>query len=303
MQNYTVNEINPYVIHCGYLNSLNCLPSGTVYEKRTVKWHELELMLWGEGYIITEGKKLFAKKGDIFYRKPGMAVQGVAPYYCYIILFDMVYDRGRMNLYNEQEIMDAGISIAGMKDGINLTKKAAVPDFPESMNTRQFHRYRELFETVYNEFICHSGQNQLLLKTCLLQIMLLLYTEWMSTAILQNSSRSVHTNFIKVAAAKEFMDVHSASKVMLSEIAEAVDLSPNFLCRIFKSITGMSPIAYLNTNKINHAKKLLSETNMSVKEISYECGFENDTYFYSLFRKMEGITPSMYRQKQRSVFL
>ena len=302
MLDNSMNDINPYIIHCGYLNSSNCPPSGTVYEKRTVKWHELELILWGEGYVITEGKKLLAKKGHIFYRKPGMVVQGVSPYYCYLIIFDMVFDRDRFSLYNENEIMNAGKTLVEAKYGITRSGDASDSYLSDIMNTMQFQRFKDLFEIIYNDFINHGGENQFFLKTHLMQIILQMHTEWSSTGILQNSSLSIRSNFLKIIAAREFINSRVASRVTLSEIAHATALSPNFLCRIFKSIMGQSPIEYMNSCKINLAKKLLNETNMSVKEISYECGFENDTYFYSLFKKVEEMTPSVYRQKQRTIF-
>ena len=55
----------------------------------------------------------------------------------------------------------------------------------------------------------------------------------------------------------------------------------------------------LITQKSYDAKRFLIESNKSIKEIAYECGFENDSYFYTLFKKTEGISPSAYQRKAK----
>jgi YesN/AraC family two-component response regulator len=70
---------------------------------------------------------------------------------------------------------------------------------------------------------------------------------------------------------------------------------------VFREIVGDNVIAYVNRCKIRDAKKSLIDTNKAVKEISFEYGFENETYFYTLFKKLEGITPSEFRVQHRKL--
>jgi len=57
----------------------------------------------------------------------------------------------------------------------------------------------------------------------------------------------------------------------------------------------MSPIEFILNEKIKHAKKLLSNPNINVSEVSYATGFEDSNYFIRLFKKYEGVTPKQYQ--------
>jgi AraC-like DNA-binding protein len=57
----------------------------------------------------------------------------------------------------------------------------------------------------------------------------------------------------------------------------------------------MSPIEFILNEKIKYAKKLLSNPNMHIAEVSYATGFEDANYFIRLFKKYEGVTPKQYQ--------
>lgn len=302
MYGYNINEINPYVIYCGHLNETTCPPPGTVYEKRRVKWYEVELILWGEGYIVTEGKKLYARKGDLFFRKPGMVVQGVSPYYCYIIVFDLFYDKENPS-YMDENFLDSGGIYGKVCKPEGTWEIPACFDFPHVMNAIHYGELEKFFAGSYNEFIYQREESQLFLKTNLLQILLLMYNEWSSLNYSQHVSRSIRSNYSRVMDVKKYIDSNIESRFKLSELADMAKLSPNFFCRIFRDIVGETLINYINKSKINLAKKMLIESNKGVKEIAYNCGFENDTYFYTLFKRVTGMSPSQYRERQHFIFL
>lgn len=299
---YNFDDINPYIINCGILNKANCSPAGTVYEQRVVKWFEIELIFWGEGHIFTEGNKIKTERGDIFFRTPGMVVQGVLPYYCSLIIFDMFFDKDKINLYSDPNLTDAGMSKAEGVDKKSPEYDSSGFNLPHVLKTRQFGRFEELFLTIYNGFINCKSERQFYLKTFLMQILLSAYKEWSDLRTLQHKSRSVVLNHSKVMLSKRYIDENICSRFTLLELADIAELSPNFFCRAFKNSLGVTPIEYINNLKMNFAKKLLIETNKGIKEIAYECGYENDTYFYTLFKKLEGISPAYYRERQMQIF-
>lgn len=69
--------------------------------------------------------------------------------------------------------------------------------------------------------------------------------------------------------------------------------------KLFKSETGYSPHQYHLNLRINKAKELLQTTELNIKEIAYQTGFESEFYFSKLFRKKSGISPTDYRTKKR----
>lgn len=104
---------------------------------------------------------------------------------------------------------------------------------------------------------------------------------------------------LKVSRYKEivsYIEKHYAESISLKDLADTVSCNGQYLCRFFKEITGSSPIQYLIAYRIERACILLSDTTMSVLEISMECGFDNASYFIRKFRQLKGCTPKQFRK-------
>lgn len=86
------------------------------------------------------------------------------------------------------------------------------------------------------------------------------------------------------------------NKISLEDISTCVCMSPFHFSRVFKRETGYSPYEYVTMLRINHAKTLLKTTNLLVKEIAFECGFNSETCFIIAFKKHAGIAPSEFRK-------
>ncbi len=85
----------------------------------------------------------------------------------------------------------------------------------------------------------------------------------------------------------------------ISEIAESLYLSKSYLQKIYKSYFGRSIIEEMIQFRIDNAKTLLAQTDMTVTEISRECGYSSYNYFVRQFRMCEGCSPSEYRDEQK----
>ena len=79
-------------------------------------------------------------------------------------------------------------------------------------------------------------------------------------------------------------------------LCSSMHISHSHLCRIFKQHENMSPIAYINTLKMERAKELLKNTSMSVLEVSSASGFREYEYFLRLFKRCLGVSPTTYRK-------
>ena len=84
-------------------------------------------------------------------------------------------------------------------------------------------------------------------------------------------------------------------ELSLGEFAQSVNLSVWRLCHIFKSDVGMPPIRYLRLLRMERAKDLLESSFLSVKEIAYQVGLNDESHFVRDFKSTYGFSPALYR--------
>ena len=100
---------------------------------------------------------------------------------------------------------------------------------------------------------------------------------------------------------RDYIKYHFMHNITLNELCHLIDVTPQHLCRIFKQCTGMRPVEYITHIRLDYAKNLLANTKHSISDISVWCGFENQNYFWRIFKKNVNMTPGEYR-KNNSFF-
>ena len=109
-----------------------------------------------------------------------------------------------------------------------------------------------------------------------------------SNSIIENERINKIFNYIKI---------NYKDKVCLEEASNLICMTKPSFCRYFKKHTGKRFTEFLNEYRINNALKLLAQTEMDIKNICYECGFNNFSHFNRLFKNTLNLTPSEYRKK------
>ncbi|MGV8963498.1 MAG: AraC family transcriptional regulator [Candidatus Saccharimonadaceae bacterium] len=99
-----------------------------------------------------------------------------------------------------------------------------------------------------------------------------------------------------IERAKIIMTENIFKQIDIQQIATNLGTSYSWFRKEFKEYTGFSPAQYFKELKLRKAKELLSETNLSIKEIAYKLDFSSYEYFLSFFRRRVGVTPSDYRK-------
>ncbi len=89
-------------------------------------------------------------------------------------------------------------------------------------------------------------------------------------------------------------------ELSLGEFAQSVNLSVWRLCHIFKSDVGMPPIRYLRLMRMERAKDLLESSFLSVKEIAFQVGLNDESHFVRDFKATYGFSPAIYRSNFKS---
>lgn len=98
-----------------------------------------------------------------------------------------------------------------------------------------------------------------------------------------------------ITPAIDFIKKNIRESINLKDLSDKACMSTTSFYRYFKRELGMSPIEFILNEKIKYAKKLLSNPNIQVNEVSYASGFEDCNYFIRLFKKYEGVTPKQYQ--------
>lgn len=98
-----------------------------------------------------------------------------------------------------------------------------------------------------------------------------------------------------VVSVAEWIKSHYHEPFSVSNLAERFGYQANYLSTVFKKHMGISLVGYANKLRIETAKNLLANYDLTIKEAAYSCGFPDDKYFMRTFKKLEGITPSEYK--------
>ena len=101
----------------------------------------------------------------------------------------------------------------------------------------------------------------------------------------------------KVSAIIDYLREHYGEELTNTALAERFGYHPYHLNRLMKASTGMTLHQYIILVRMESAKKLLSESNLSVTEIARLCGYDNISGFSRDFRKRADITPLSYRER------
>ena len=94
---------------------------------------------------------------------------------------------------------------------------------------------------------------------------------------------------------KKYIEENYQNDLSLSLLAKEFMMSSKYLSSVFKKTTGMNLNRYINIVRINRAEVMLQETEISIQDISYLCGYGDCSYFTKVFREIMGETPTEYR--------
>ena len=99
---------------------------------------------------------------------------------------------------------------------------------------------------------------------------------------------------------ESYVKEHYRENISRETIAAAFFLTPEYLAKVYKRQAGHNLKDYINTCRIEMARQLLEDASKSISDISVEVGFDNFSYFSTVFKKYTGITPGEYRKTKLS---
>lgn len=144
----------------------------------------------------------------------------------------------------------------------------------------------KIFE-IYGSFSAHS---KIQIVSNLLQIMGLLINAF-------SLEISIHDkNYRKLLPVLQHIEEHYTEKIQISELSKLIHVCDDRMIRLFKEVTGETPIEYILNLRLEHALKLLMEDTLSIATISEQSGFGSATYMTRIFKQKLGVTPGKCKQ-------
>ncbi|SFC97139.1 AraC-type DNA-binding protein [Flexibacter flexilis DSM 6793] len=151
---------------------------------------------------------------------------------------------------------------------------------------------QQLFERILAEYTTHGLGTKPLTQAYFVALLYEIQSAYKSlNASVQNMAVGLTNRF------KELLTSNIRTMHRVSEYAAALNVTPNHLNKVIKSVTGKSPTKWIDETLLLEAKMLLHQTRLSVNDVAAEIGVLDASYFSRLFRKYEGCTPLQFRKK------
>jgi AraC-like DNA-binding protein len=106
-----------------------------------------------------------------------------------------------------------------------------------------------------------------------------------------------HSETDRLSEVYKYVQKNFKDNISLSTIANISNLTPQSFCRLFKKRTGKSFVEYLNEVRISAACRYLLDTDWTVSEVAYNCGYKTVSNFNKLFKSISGLSPKVYRER------
>lgn len=279
-----IYDMSPAVLHCSYF-PYSSFKKGTRLGQRFVYDYEIEYISEGkgDGYIIIDHKEYQVREGDVVFRRPGTTAEGVMPYSGYTLCFD---PSGKTQIGPEEYW---NFKYKKFLQGYSNEVLDGIPTLFHSSSERLL----SLFQNSYHEFINPGITSPLIQKSNMLRILNQLFID-INTEFSSSSLRS-SAYYSRLKRVIEYISFNYDRPLTLNELAKLAELSPNYFHTVFTQAVGKTLNEFITEIRINKAKELLLNTNLKISVIAEKCGFDNTSYFSSVFRKISKKSPSNFK--------
>ena len=228
---------------------------------QTHKYDELVYFISGYGSTEINKNRLLYKPGEFAFYKKGTPHNEYDPEPCEIIWLHFLFDI----------------------DGIELKEGVYYDTDGRLLSSLQKLKKLSLEQNAY--------KNQLV-ETCLAETVII-------AAQAQNVFEELpnRTNWEKIL---NYIDANINEQIDFGALAKDNHYSYDRFRHLFAEHFGQSPYAYLISQRIGHAKRLLKNSNSSITDIAFDCGFNSSSQFTNIFKKHVGVTPKEYKKRVSS---
>lgn len=285
----SLHELSPFVHLCGEFR----IQPGFRRPPWLISSHHFLHVFRGEGYYQVGERTFRLGPGDLLLIPPGTLTRSWNPF-----AVAMQYHSLHVDLQYRGDYETLPITFPEDNPANQARVHAAPPTSPAlrlplktSLAGQDW--VGELFARIVRETAEKRPGFELATKAALLELLLFLHRG--SVGETAGKGPSVEA----IQRAVRFLEANVARPLELRDIAGAVHLSPVYFGRLFRTATGLTPMAYLRGLRMDRARRLLREEELTVAQVADAVGYPDPYHFSRVFRQQTGLPPSRYRELAR----
>ena len=258
--------ILPEIVAAGIYNSQIAAKNKTITKNRKTSMFEIEIPIEEGGISYINSEERHIAPDIVICAKPGQIRHTRLPFKCYYI--HMILNTG--TLYD------------------------ILTDIPVFIATKKQEEYRKIFEGLSRHSDSPLESDRIKMFSLILELVYLLDKDSKKQLY---RDRLKSGNYEIIENVIEHIKENLTSDLSLSAVASYASLSPIHFHNCFKAATGKTLHEYVEEQRIKKAAGLLVSTDLTLTEISYECGFSSQSYFSYAFKRKMKITPREYAKE------
>ena len=244
-------------------------------KNRTVQEYEIEYFISKMGKAIVNGREYEISPGTVLCAKPGQIRSSMFGFRCYYLHL----------IFPEESPYKAILD--------------AAPDFFQIIDGEAYGR---VFESLISHLLAEEySEESDFINARLLELFYYIEKDTKNNQNCPSSFDKNRNRFIPEAV--EFIRANYMKRLSLEDMARVAGYSPNYFHHVFSTVMGKTPQRYLLEERIRHAKILLAQSEKTISEIAYECGFASQSHFSMRFKETVYCTPGEYRQRSLERYL
>lgn len=255
---------------------------GSTIAQKQVSMQFLESHDFYEIYYLVEGKRKYFIDNAIYQVDEGDVII-VPPN----VLHRSIGD-GK-DIYSRVLI---AVPASAFKDELLLNFKKEMNGYIIKIPPKRRKFIENLLEKTEYEYTRKDGYSEYLINCYINELLVLLMRMNKGTELMPSG---IATDRI-ISKAAHYISQNFEKPITLDDVADEVNMSKTYFCKLFKKKTGFGFSDYLAGVRITEAARLLTGTDLDVTEIALKCGYSDSSYFAAVFKKVKGMTPVKYRK-------
>lgn len=258
--------ILPKIVSTGIFNAQHLIKSSSVSKNRKTVMFEIELSISSGGISYIDGSSHPITENLVICAKPGQTRHTHLPFMCYFLHI----------IVNEGELYDI------------LT---TLPNYLELQDTSEI---REIFVSLAEHYGTGLPENDIILESLILK---LIYCLKRATPLFNSVHNLKGSNRQAIEDTIAYIIKNPTADLRLEALAKKAKFTPVYFHKLFKASTGKNLREFVEHQRIKKSVELLISSDMTLAEISYECGFSSQSYFSYAFKRNMSLTPREYVKK------